>query len=221
MEVWKQIAPGYEVSTLGRVRSCWNGVTRILSPNLTGHGYLNVSININGKSFFRRVHRLVAQAFISNPEGKREINHINGIKTDNRVENLEWCTRSENMLHAFATGLKSGMNGEENPFSKLTNAQAEEIRDNPDRLSDIELAEKFGVATRTIRNIQRGRTYKNAGGHIRKPRKSRVPDDVRAQIRHLYETGGQSQRKLAAMFGIGHNTIFTIIHEVDNLSLSS
>lgn len=221
MEYWKLIAPGYEVSTLGRVRKWQDGETQILTPKLTDRGYSRVELKIDGRSNSYRVHRLVAQAFIPNPEGKPEINHINGVKTDNRVENLEWCTRSENMLHAFATGLKKGMKGEENPYAKLTNAQAEEIRANPDGLNDVKLAEKFGVCARVIRDIQRGRRYKNAGGHTRESKRARVPDDVRAQICKLYATGEYSLRKLAAMFGVGATAVRSIVHKGDGLSLSS
>lgn len=213
MEIWKPILPGYEVSSLGRVKSYQTGEPQILISRLNGSGYLHVSLKIGNKWCLRRVHRLVANAFIPNIESKPEINHINGIKTDNRVENLEWCTRSENMIHAFKTGLKKGMCGEENAQSKLTSTQAEEIRINSAGLTTREFAEKFGVCERVIRNVQRGRTYKNAGGVSRGSMRMRTPDNVRVQICQLYSTGEYSQRKLAKMFGLGCRTICTIIHE--------
>ena len=71
--------------------------------NETGYCYIQLWKNNKGKSL--KIHRLVAQSFIPNPNNKPHVNHKNGIKTDNRVENLEWCTRSENMIHAYSNGL--------------------------------------------------------------------------------------------------------------------
>lgn len=70
-----------------------------------GDGYLSIRLNKNGKRYKFKVHRLVAMNYIANPENKSQVNHINGIKKDNSFENLEWCTPSENMIHAYKTGL--------------------------------------------------------------------------------------------------------------------
>lgn len=107
-ETWKDIA-GYEglyqVSNLGNVRRM-NGPTRkTLAININRDGYETVHLsNGNGKRFM--VHRLVAQAFISNPGNKPQVNHIDGDKTNNSTKNLEWVTPSENVKHAFSIGLK-------------------------------------------------------------------------------------------------------------------
>lgn len=82
-------------------------------------GYLKVMLCDNGKRGIYALHRLMAETFIPNPEHKPCVNHINGIKADNRKDNLEWCTQSENILHAYRTGLKkpsrnNGSKGEKN-----------------------------------------------------------------------------------------------------------
>lgn len=87
----------YEVSSDGDVRSIQTG--KLLAKNLAGSGYVKADLWKNGKRWQTTVHRLVADAFLEK-QGS-EINHINGVKTDNRVENLEWCTRSENASHSF------------------------------------------------------------------------------------------------------------------------
>lgn len=97
------------------------------SPNKGG--YLHVSLCKNGKRKTKRINRLVAKAFIPNPKNKPAVNHINGIKTDNRVENLEWCTHKENDLHARKLGLINSK-GENGGNSKLTWDQVNEIRAN-------------------------------------------------------------------------------------------
>ena len=214
MQTFKSVAPDYEVSNLGNVKSYWNDPPRILTPVPNKDGYLRVNLHIGGKSKFYYIHRLVAEAFIPNPEGKPQINHRNGIKTDNRIENLEWCTQSENNRHAYATGLRVMPQGVRHYKAKLTNEQVVYIRDNPDGLSRKALAEKFGVKEITISLIQLGKTYKTAGGTAREPKRPRVPGDVRDEIRRLYKRGvyGCGARALAKRFGVNPMTILNIVN---------
>ena len=107
MEIWKDIYNGYQVSNLGRVKSLKRHEEKIMTPQANRFGYLLAHFRVNGKDKMKAVHRVVAESFIPNPDNKREINHINGDKTDNRVENLEWVTRGENLCHAYKTGLKN------------------------------------------------------------------------------------------------------------------
>ena len=92
----------YEVSDKGRVRTT-RGL--VLKTHQQNSGYLQTTFTLNGKRTKYLVHRLVALHFISNPEDKKHVNHKNGNKLDNSVENLEWVTNSENILHARTTGL--------------------------------------------------------------------------------------------------------------------
>lgn len=105
----------------------------------------------NGKFKRYLLHRLIATFYIPNPENKEFVNHKNGIKSDNRVENLEWVTRSENEKHAHLTGLKNNK-GESHPSNKLTLDQVYEIRSLylSKKFKQKELAVKFNVCFQTI-----------------------------------------------------------------------
>lgn len=110
-EKWRDINESYQVSNLGRIKSKeTNQIKRII---LDKYGYQKVVIKDYGKSTTFSVHRLVAKFFIPNPRDLREVNHIDGDKQNNNVSNLEWCTRSENVLHAFRMGLKKNKKGQE------------------------------------------------------------------------------------------------------------
>ena len=108
LERWKPIKGYeglYEVSDAGKVKSLITN--KLLDCGLTTKGYKRVCLTKDCKHKFYAVHRIVAEAFIPNLNNKPQVNHINGIKTDNRVENLEWCTNSENQKHSYDNGLKN------------------------------------------------------------------------------------------------------------------
>ena len=119
-EIWKPVSinPEYEISTLGQLR--YKG--EIYDGSLGTKGYWQHSINRKT----HETHRLIAKAFIKNPENKPKVNHINGVKLDNSLTNLEYVTRKENAIHAFETGLMAppyapwkGKFGKESPSSKI------------------------------------------------------------------------------------------------------
>lgn len=160
-EIWKEIdgyKERYKISSLGRVKSINPQNHRedliLLKPSLTTKGYYKVSLFNNGKEWQPSIHRLVAKAFIPNPENKPCVNHINGIKTDNRVENLEWCTHSENLRHAVDNGLKKGTP------RKLTAEQVRLIK-NISGMSLQKIANLFGVCPQMISKIKNGLNWSN------------------------------------------------------------
>ena len=211
-EVWKEICPNYFVSSLGNVESFKYGKRRRLKPWLDLRGYLKVRFYFDKKKKNFSVHRLVATAFIPNLENKPEVNHINGIKVDNRVENLEWATCLENVHHAFSTGLRK--TGEDSPQAKLTDTQIIYIRNNPDALSIIELAKKFKVRTWTISQIQLGKSRKLVGGQIREPAK-RLTEKQREEICQLYNKGinGFGLTSLGKKYGVSAQAIWYIVNK--------
>ena len=126
----------YQVNSLGYVRSVprivmsggyeRNRVGKILQ--VSKGIYPSVSLSKDGNKSTKLVHRLVAYAFIPNPLNKSCVNHVNGIKTDNRVENLEWVTQKENIHHAIDSGL-SNQKGEDHPKRKLSEREVRNIRE--------------------------------------------------------------------------------------------
>lgn len=144
----------YTITKDGRVIN--NKWGREVKPDKNGKGYLRV--HIVGKKRF--IHRMVAEKYIPNPENKPQVNHIDGNKTNNNVENLEWVSNYENRKHAIAHGLNN--HGEKCGTAKLTLEEAKFIKYHPD-IPAKKLAEKYNVCPRAIRNIRNGRTWKEIG----------------------------------------------------------
>ena len=161
----------YAVSNLGRVKSYDRIVkkklgsyafqeARLLKHSIAGKGYYRVRLKINGKTIPCSIHRLVALAFIPNPDNKPQVNHINGDKTDNSVENLEWMTNSENQLHSYQNGLTPNK-GEGHNKSKLTEPNVRYILINPLGLTQRRLADVFDVHYSTLNDIIKRKSWKH------------------------------------------------------------
>lgn len=157
---WKQahIYPGYFVSDRGDVRKPDGSIS---SQSLSNKGYPRVCIkNKDGKWRTVNVHRLVASVFIPNPDNLPQVNHKNGVKNDNRVENLEWVTSSDNIRHAYdVLGRKSGASGKHFPRkAKLLPIEVKIIRQTD--IPNVEIAEYLGISDSSVCSIRNNKTYK-------------------------------------------------------------
>lgn len=148
----------YEINEDGIVRNILSG--QELKPYSDEKGYVSVSlVTESGKVKKRRVHRLMAITFLANPEHKPEVNHINTIKTDNTLSNLEWATNHENMKHSYSMG-KHTQVGESNSGAKLTEDNVREIRAKLIRgLHHRTIADQYHVSRETVYAIQAGRVW--------------------------------------------------------------
>ena len=161
-EVWKEII-GYEgfydVSNYGSVRKS-DGL--IMKSRKEHDGYYRVGLSKKGIRKFHKIARLVAKSFIENPENKPEVNHKNGVKTDDILSNLEWATKSENMKHADRNGLRKMQRGSKCTWSKLDETKVAEIKILLEKSSikQKEIAKKFGVDASLISQIKSGKKWK-------------------------------------------------------------
>jgi predicted XRE-type DNA-binding protein len=227
-EIWKFLkgivenGDNYEVSNLGKVRNI--NTSKVLKDRMNPKGYLNVVLYLDGKTKHHSVHRLVALAFLPNPLNKSQVNHIKGReKTNNKVDNLEWCSNQENQRHAFDNGLQSARRGEKNNFSTLSESKVLEIRSLLSKgVSQYKIAEMFNVGRSCIASIQAGRTW----GHLKTDgftpfskdtlgennNKSKLTKQDVLKIRELYSTNLYSQKNLGEMFNVSKTSIRNIIN---------
>jgi hypothetical protein len=148
----------YMASEDGRIYSVRAG--RYLTPSTTPSGYFGVNIR-RTRITHKKVHRLIAETFLPAQEGKPDVNHKNGIKTDNRVDNLEWVTRSENIQHSINVTRTFPL-GEKRSWAILNNKDVLEIKSllkKGERVSKI--AKQFNVSVSTIRKIINGLMWKH------------------------------------------------------------
>lgn len=179
-ESWKPVpisafSSSYSVSSRGRVRREAPGtrgciVGKILKNNRDRKGYLCVTLVTTSGKIVARIHRIVAAAFIGNPTTERpHVNHKNSNPQDNRVENLEWVSRSENMAHCSRAGRHGSVmcpesvpRGEKSYQSKVTEEQVREIR----RLAEFsvpysEISSRYGISTSAVWKIKFGHSWKS------------------------------------------------------------
>lgn len=156
--MWKPISDNYECSDDGHIRN--RKTQHVLKEFDSCHdGYLRTQFD--GKT--QTIHRVVAKTFIPIDPNRPFVNHKDGNKKNNAVDNLEWCTRSENIRHAYDNGLNTGCGGTKNGHCRLTLEQVNYIRENYRRgdkeYGGLALANKFGVAHQTISAVACGQTW--------------------------------------------------------------
>lgn len=168
--------PGYSnyfINSNGEIYSKLSN--KMMKTQTNRYGYLQVMLYNNHKGKLLTIHRLVAQTFIPNPENLPQVNHKNGVKTDNRVENLEFCTAAYNNQHAWDNGLKEKAREVSRNYNIKRAQEActrhldyqliqlfDDIFINPDNLSERKIAAKHNVSRGVVSNIKRNRSLKVA-----------------------------------------------------------
>jgi hypothetical protein len=237
-EVWKDIE-GYEglyqVSSLGNVKSLGRrksvaekgGYYNLGDINLrlgNRRGYKSVTLCKDGIPKPFAVHRLVAFAFLENKENKKTVNHINGIKSDNRVDNLEWVSQSEQQIHAIKIGLRYKAIGEQSNFSKFKSEDIIKIREmySTGLFSCEELSKKFNTSKNNINSIIHSYTWKHLGfdsligvKKVLPSNKLKVKPNDFPIVWHLYYVNKLNYAQISNIFGCWWKTISNIINKKD------
>ncbi len=217
-EIWKDIEgyDGYKISNYGRVHTYRYGRDKIKKTVYDKYGYpYTVLFNKDGGKRFL-VHRLVAQAFIPNPNNKPQVNHIDGNPNNSYYNNLEWCTAKENIKHAIDIGLIK---------RKLSQKDIDDIRllgNNVDiRVADI--AKRYSVSKNMVDRIIKGTLYPNGySDHIQRERGylnsgdncsyAKVSESEVSEIRSLYKERKHTQQQLADKYNVSQTTISEIVN---------
>lgn len=167
-EEWRPIPSlsGFEASNIGRIRRTFgNGNTRIVSGILHVSGYLRIITIKHGKRSCKRVHRLVCEAFLGACPKGYHVNHKDGVKTNNRLSNLEYVTPLENIRHAWRTGLvKPHIPSRFVYPRKLSDEAIQFIHENNGKLTQAEIAKTVGVSAMMVSKVQRG--YKHCTSYV-------------------------------------------------------
>ncbi len=159
-----RVVPGYTRYAVGRSGSVFSSVRsgRFLRPTVSPQGYPYVSLMADGRPHKELIHRLVASAFVPNPDGMPVVNHINGVKSDPRAENLEWTTFAANNDHARDTGLARSF-GTTHYAARLDDDRVRQIRQAAAGGElHREIAARFGIARQTVTKIVGGKAWARA-----------------------------------------------------------
>ncbi|MFT8928535.1 MAG: NUMOD4 domain-containing protein [Sporolactobacillus sp.] len=229
----------YEVSNFGRIRSIKRYVpskngsvrlvnSRILIVHRAYNGYLRVPMCRNAERKTVSVHRLVAETFIKNEFNKSFVNHIDGNKENNRVDNLEWVTPSENSKHALNHHLFVPKHGEDHPNSKLSSDDVKQIfyLYNSRKYTQREIGNMFGIGRTAISRILRKTRRKFESLDIKNPvmkrngktetgeknSQAKLKNNEIRKIKMLYSSGIYTQKKIGDMFGVSNSEVSQIVN---------
>ena len=187
--VYDGFSTNYEVSNLGQIRNITTN--HDLKLNFFRDGYCRITICVCCRPIDTTIHRLVAKAFIPNPENKPDVNHINGIKTCNWVGNLEWATKKENINHAISTGLAHRV-GEGNPNNKYSIEDVHKACKLLEQgLEPMAISRMLPISKNVVANIKLGQNWASVSKlyNIPKPVNRERPVELKAQITELVKTG--------------------------------
>lgn len=195
----KNMDTHYEVSRYGDVKNTLTGKTLKGSPDR--RGYIIVSIWIGNKMYSRPIHRLVAEAFIPNPENKPTVNHKDGNKRNNRVTNLEWATHQENIDHAIATGLRDlrGIKASTNVYTEEQVHQACKMLEAG--MNGREIAAKMGVSVMLPNRIKYLGKWKHISSQYNIPKATMTNKGIKKEVFRLIRSGKYTWDELVAMGG--------------------
>lgn len=199
----------YHISRKGDIYSYYTN--RMLKQRNNKKGYPSIYLTINGKGTTLVVHRLVAQTFIPNPENLPQVNHIDGNKENNSVENLEWCTNEYNMKHSWEIGLRESLKGTDIGTSKLLEHEVIEIYESEE--SSYKLSKKYNVSTSAINLIRSDEIW----SHITEDKIKGVQplNNFRnnifslEEVRDIYEQDGKN-KDIASVYNVPESTIRSI-----------
>lgn len=198
------------VTEEGKVISMFKGNEKEMKQRLNGDGYPIVSIREQKRA---KVHRLVAEAFIPNPNQLPQVNHIDGIKTNNHVSNLEWVNNSQNQKHAWDIGLQKRRTPKNAVFSP---SEIQQIIDEyqTTETSQRKLAEKYDCSKTTIADILNGRYYnhdKTRASVSKEKTPQKLTFEQAEKIRAIWDAEQPSYNSLGKRYGVNHKTIKKII----------
>ena len=219
IEIWERviingIETNYEISSKGRIRRYDN--KKILKTQTNGFGYECITLHVNGKKHTKTIHRLVAKAFVDNPdpENFKEINHKSGIKLENDMDNLEWTDRSGNIRHALDTGLKIPLKGEKHPNHKHSEEFIREVCELMEEgNTNKDIREKIGMKSDAISSIRTGKSWNSVSEDydfkpVDHPNKQYTDEQIH-QVCTMMQSGFNNV-EISEALDIGYNVIADI-----------